>query len=182
MRIVPIFFGGYYLQPTPGSGAEKRPRRRLDTAPRRPPSDPIPRRICQPHELLRAQRTPPQPPDFGGDVPSCPAGAAAHPPWTPCQPGPARERHFFLNPPLACSAVQPGVFRGSELRIRLTIIPVMVSLTLHAALALWVGNARRDSVATARESLHFPVLPACGQRRPPSRRAPALETSAEPPP
>ena len=43
MRIMLIFLGGYYVQPTPGSGAETRPPRRLDTAPRRPPSDPMPR-------------------------------------------------------------------------------------------------------------------------------------------
>ena len=30
------------------------------------------RQICQPHELLRAQLTHPEPPDFGGGGPSCP--------------------------------------------------------------------------------------------------------------
>ena len=42
MSIMLIFFGGYYVQPTLGSGTEKRPRCRLDMAPRRPPSDHIP--------------------------------------------------------------------------------------------------------------------------------------------
>ena len=45
-------------------------------APRRPPSDHIPRQICQPHELLRAQLTHPEPPDVDGDVPSRPARVA----------------------------------------------------------------------------------------------------------
>ena len=63
------------------------PRRRLDTAPRRPPSDPIPRRICQPHELLRAQLTHPEPPDFGGDVPSCPPELRRTRPCHPVKPG-----------------------------------------------------------------------------------------------
>ena len=40
------FFGGYYLQPTPGSGTETRPPQRLDMAPRCPPSDPMPRQLC----------------------------------------------------------------------------------------------------------------------------------------
>ena len=71
----------------------------------------------------------------------CRASAAAHPPWTPCQPGPARERHFFLNPPRACSAVQPGVFRGSELRFGLTIIPVIDSPTLTFAPTAGRGEA-----------------------------------------
>ena len=101
MSIMLIFWGDITYNPLQGPAPKNGPPHRLDTAPRCPPSDPIPRRICQPHEFLRAQRTHPQPPDFGGDVPSCPASSAAHPPWTPCQPGPARERHFFLNPPLA---------------------------------------------------------------------------------
>ena len=45
-------------------------------APRCPPSDHIPRQICQPHELLRAQLTHPEPPDVDGDVPSFPARSA----------------------------------------------------------------------------------------------------------
>ena len=36
-----------------------------------PPSDHIPHQICQPHELLRAQLTHPDPPDVDDDVPSC---------------------------------------------------------------------------------------------------------------
>ena len=66
MRIMPIFWGILPTTHSRVSGTENRPPRRLDTAPRCPPSDPMPRRICQPHELLRAQRTPPQPPDVGG--------------------------------------------------------------------------------------------------------------------
>ena len=45
-------------------------------APRCPPSDHIPRQICQPHELLRAQLTHPEPPDFDDDLPSFPARSA----------------------------------------------------------------------------------------------------------
>ena len=45
-------------------------------APRCPPSDHIPRQICQAHELLRAQLTHPEPPDVDDDVPSFPARSA----------------------------------------------------------------------------------------------------------
>ena len=124
--------------------------RHRNTAPRRPPSDPIPRRICQPHELLRAQRTHPQPPDFGGGGPSCPAGAAAQPPLPPGQPGPLRERPCCFNPPLACGAVQPGVFRGSELRFRLTIIPVIVSPTRTNRVILTLPAGKMGGWSTPR--------------------------------
>ena len=60
-------------------------------APRCPPSDHIPRQICQPHELLRAQLTHPEPPDVDDAVPSFPASSA-------CTGRPAGVFQGVLNP------------------------------------------------------------------------------------
>ena len=67
--------------------------------------------------------------------------AAAHPPLPPGQPGPLRERRFCFTPPRACSAVQPGVFRGSELRFILTIMSVIVSMNLPTGTLCTGGRA-----------------------------------------
>ena len=84
----------------------------IGMAPRRPPSDPIPRRICQPHEFLRAQRTPPQPPDVGGGGPSCPARAAAQPPLPPGQTGAAAGAALLLHSAPCLWRCPAGGFQG----------------------------------------------------------------------
>ena len=110
----------------------------------------IPRRICQPHELLRAQLTHPEPPDVGGDVPSCPARAAAHPPLPPGRTGPLRDRRCCFNPARACGAVQSGVFRGSELRFGLAIIPVIGSPTRTNRVILTLPAGKMGGWSTPR--------------------------------
>ena len=147
MRIMPIFWG---ILPTTHSRVRHRNTapHRLDTAPRRPPSDPMPRRICQPHELLRAQRTPPQPPDVGGDVPSCRASSAA--------PSCGAAALATVSTRAAAAATMllqscpclwrcpAGVFRGSELRFGLAIIPVIVTMNLPNRHRATGGRARRE--------------------------------------
>ena len=77
MSIMLIFFGDITYNPLQGPAPKNGPAAAWTWPHGAPRPTTIPRRICQPHELLRAQRTPPQPPDFGGGGPSCPASSAA---------------------------------------------------------------------------------------------------------
>ena len=70
-------------------------------------------------------------------MPSCPASSAAHPPLTPGQTGPLRDRPFFLNPPLACGGVQSGCSRPRVNRSRLTVISECAGVAADGA-----ANAR----------------------------------------
>ena len=104
------------------------------------------------HSRVRRRKTAPRPAPFptksasptSSSAPSSPIPnrrTSAQPPWPPGQPGPLRQRPCCFNPPRACGAVQPGVFRGSELWFRLPIIPVIVSPTLTFAPTAGRGEA-----------------------------------------
>ena len=141
MRIMPIFFGGYHLQPTLGSGTENRPRRRLDMAPRRPPSDP-----------------------------HAPPALRRHRPCHPVKPGRCGSGHAASIRPVLVALSSRG-FQGVQTSVLTNDNPYYRESNPARRACAVGGEARRDSVATARESLHFPVLTPCGQRpaAPPSR-------------
>ena len=76
LRTIADFLGGYYLQPTLGSGTETRPPPSDWTRPHGAPRPtPFPAGSASPTSSSAPSAPPPQPPDVGGDVPSCPASA-----------------------------------------------------------------------------------------------------------
>ena len=126
MRIMPIFWGDITYHPLQGPAPKHGPRRRLAWPHGAPRPAPFPAGSASP---------------TSSSAPSAPLlnrrTSAAPPPLTPFQPGPLRQRPFCFTPPRACSAVQPGVFRGSELRFGLPIISECAGVAADGA-----ANAR----------------------------------------
>ena len=127
MRIMLIFLGDITYHPLQGPAPKHGPAADWTRPHGAPRPTPFPAGSCQPHELLRAQLTPPEPPDFGGGGPSCPASAAAQPPLPPVSTRAAAGATLLLHSSPCLWRCPTGVFRGSELRFRLTIIGFIVS-------------------------------------------------------
>ena len=66
-----------------------------------------PRQICQPHELLRAQLTYPEPPDVDDNLPSFPARSAEQPPLTPPSNSAGAVSTILLKSSHCLTGVQP---------------------------------------------------------------------------